>query len=341
MVQPPDRPEVARAADPSTTPEQLADLAQHPDRAVQAQVARNPNTPPDLLLRLVEPLADEVLTNPAFDLLLLTEPNLWGRLPELALRACAQSPRCPNAMLDWALAHTCGPQVRARLILNLNLPRERRQTLFCQAAFLGSASPGLARAAELDEELVQLLVKVRAFQEQWKGESPQFEPAQPAVLSRGEFQALVRYGELGALLALEQPTCPSDWVQGCAASESVHLRAAAASHARLPREAMRKLAQDPGESVRVGLARNPGSTEPILRDLAHDPSLLVVCTLATHPGLPPDLAIQFSEHPSALVRRSLCAQLGLPAEAAERLRSDSDPDVRRSFETQQRLFRRG
>ena len=242
-------------------------------------------------------------------------------------------------MLDWALGHVCGPQVRARLILNLALPVDGRQRLFCQAAFLGSASPGLARAANLDDALVLLLVKVRAFQEQWKGESPLIEPAQPTLLSTAEFRSLVQFGELGALLALEQPSCPSDWVLQCAGSDSAPLRAAAAGHSRLPRDAMPRLAADPSESVRLGLARNPAAPEGVLRQLAEDTALLVVCTLATHPALPADLALQLTEHPSSLVRRSLTAQLALPPQAAERLRADADPDVRRSFEMHQRMRR--
>jgi hypothetical protein len=294
--------------------------------------AQDPNASPEVLLGLLVSQPQAVLANPAFDLLLLELPDLWGRLSEAALRAVAAEPGCPLALVDWGLKVGLPSVVRAQLVLNPALPLEKREQLFCQAAFLGSASPGLAREAGLSERLIQLLVRTRAFEERWQGGDPLVRPDLPAALGPGELAELGGFGELGRLLALEQPGCPQAVVVECARSAPLALRAAAASHARLPREAMGPLARDGAEAVRQGVARNPGASSEVLRLLAEDESLLVVCTVATHPALPSALAEALAGHESPLVRRSLGSNVSLSPRLAERLRADPDPDVRRSLE---------
>jgi hypothetical protein len=86
------------AADPNTPPARLAELAaKGRRRATRAAVARNPSTPLDIILRLLEVAPGDVLENPAFPLLLLERPGLFQELSTAAYRALLALPEPPTA----------------------------------------------------------------------------------------------------------------------------------------------------------------------------------------------------------------------------------------------------
>lgn len=93
------------AISPQTPAAELARLAQAPDAAVRAAVARHPNTPAGLLAELGAEFPGEVLGNPALPLLRLAEPGLLTRWPARTLEALTGQPAAPDWLLRLAAAH--------------------------------------------------------------------------------------------------------------------------------------------------------------------------------------------------------------------------------------------
>ena len=64
------------AQDETTSPETLRELARHEDCQVRQYVAKNPNTPVEVLLNICFEFPSEVINNPVIPLLLLEDPYI-------------------------------------------------------------------------------------------------------------------------------------------------------------------------------------------------------------------------------------------------------------------------
>lgn len=64
------------ARDETTSPEILADLAKSEDDRTRQYVAKNPNTPVEILLNICFEFPNEVINNPVIPLLVLENPYL-------------------------------------------------------------------------------------------------------------------------------------------------------------------------------------------------------------------------------------------------------------------------
>lgn len=96
-------PSLQAALDPATAPEQLRRLASSPQSEVRRAVAANPNTPEEVLGRLLVHFPEEVLGNPVLDLLLVVNPNLLAELPEFARNSLLGHPGASEGFARWAV----------------------------------------------------------------------------------------------------------------------------------------------------------------------------------------------------------------------------------------------
>lgn len=90
------------ASHPNILPKTLEKLAGSKDKDTVRQVARNPATPPELLIQVasLEPL--DFFQNPVLDLLILEDPTFLGKLKPGVLRAFLKEKDCPSTWLRWA-----------------------------------------------------------------------------------------------------------------------------------------------------------------------------------------------------------------------------------------------
>ncbi len=70
----------SEALNENTVGDRLRELAETGDEAIRLAVAQNPNTPPDVLLRLFNKFPLQVLNNPVLDVLLLENLNFLEEL---------------------------------------------------------------------------------------------------------------------------------------------------------------------------------------------------------------------------------------------------------------------
>ena len=90
------------ALHPNASVELLARLAKSPDKPTRRNVALNPQTSKEVLLSLAPTFAGEFFRNPAFDFLLMEDPNLLFSLPVGVLKNILKRDDCPNSFLNWA-----------------------------------------------------------------------------------------------------------------------------------------------------------------------------------------------------------------------------------------------
>lgn len=115
--------EVACRSDAS--PEDLTRLSFSKDKATRKNVALNPNTPSEVLYRLAPEFPRAFFKNPAFDWLLLEDPERIFNIKQGILKHIIGLTSCPDSILHWAavngddsekLAVIHGPNINAQLL---------------------------------------------------------------------------------------------------------------------------------------------------------------------------------------------------------------------------------
>jgi hypothetical protein len=104
------------ALHPSASSDLLAKLAQSPDKPTRRNVARNPQTSKEVLLHLAPTFAGEFFLNPAFDFLLMEDPNLVFSLPVGVLKNILKRDDCPDSFLNWAAK--CGDKTHQLAVVS-------------------------------------------------------------------------------------------------------------------------------------------------------------------------------------------------------------------------------
>ena len=80
----------------------LVRLASSTDESTKHYVALNPNTPSEILLKLAPEFPRAFYKNPAFDWLLLENPNLLFEMKQGVLKHILSLRDCPKSFLHWA-----------------------------------------------------------------------------------------------------------------------------------------------------------------------------------------------------------------------------------------------
>jgi hypothetical protein len=280
-------------------------------------IAANPNTDRDTLLLLLLHCPDEVLINPAFELLLLEDPSLLASRDEPLRLAVASSPTAPEAAIRSLLGDP-SPAVLTALAAHPLAPPEALR------AFTLSPDPPLRTAAArhpaLDPAWLDLLIRAGSTPalDAWSGSSGE--------LTAPELALLLTAGEWGRGLVARHPQTPPSWFRllpppgppdaarargfcclparftaSDPRTETPLVRHALASNPRLPPALLESLAEDTSVAVQIAIAQNPSATGQLLARLAGPdlvPGLGVyrgsLVHVARHPATPPACLRQIS-----------------------------------------------
>ena len=128
------------AKHPNAAAETLLLLARSKDKTTRKLVALNPGTPKLALLDLAPQFPGDFFRNPAFDLLLMEDPDLVFQLGRGVLKNILKRPDCPESFMRWAV--TNGDEAE-RLAVAMN--SEATADLLRQLISLGG-EPGKAAA---------------------------------------------------------------------------------------------------------------------------------------------------------------------------------------------------
>jgi hypothetical protein len=158
------------ASDPSTDPRILQELATVKDRELRQQVARNPNTPIEVLWQLGVDFPAEVLENPIFQLLQLEDFDLPAKIPHCTLISLLQCDRVPHLFMQYALgqqdyslwlAVAYNPHTPASYLENLahKSRRQDRELLRAVAAHPHTPPLLLSNIVEISYRLAQIVAE--------------------------------------------------------------------------------------------------------------------------------------------------------------------------------------
>jgi hypothetical protein len=342
--------EYEQAQSHATPPEVLAALAEHELLRVRNAVARNPNTPADVLVALMERTSAQVLKNPAFSLLLLEHPALFAGLSRRAAAHVARSKACPEPFMDWVERQHPWGGLADQLLHNVHVPLARRRRIFWARPAMTHDGPEGRRFVKglLGAEAYALLLRVGV-----RFTRADTQPVDPSV-TPAQLQWLADQGPLGSRLALGHPSCPpgvvarfasgneaarlaavghpqlpEDSRAALAADASVAVRAALVGQAHaLPHALLLQLCADPAEAVRLAVARRWRLDEAQAAALLSGATWSVWLSLASDRTLPPGALDTLSRAALVDVRKTLAWNAGLTPAAFQTLGSDPAWQVR-------------
>jgi predicted DNA-binding WGR domain protein len=135
------------AKHPKASAELLEKLSHSSDKPTRQAVALNPNTPKATLVRLAPQFPADFFMNPAFDWLLLEDPDLLNRLEKGVLKHILKRPECPPSFMAWAVAKG-GEQEKLAVAMNPAASAELVAKLSLVEGTVGEAARAHANAAQ-------------------------------------------------------------------------------------------------------------------------------------------------------------------------------------------------
>ncbi len=129
----------------------LEKISHSSDKPTRKAVCLNPNTSKETLIRLAPQFPGEFFQNPAFDWLLLEDPNLLFDIGGGVLKNILKRPECPVSFLKWAASHgDQGQQLAA--VMNPHTPVESLRELL-KSKFASVVAAARGHAALADEQV--------------------------------------------------------------------------------------------------------------------------------------------------------------------------------------------
>lgn len=283
------------AAEPSTDPELLRELALSTDQQTRQSVAGNPNTPVDVLLRLGAEFPSQLLDNPVFPLLLLENLNLVAEIPLPTLRSILKQENVPVSILD-KLADKSDYKVQL-LALAKNPKNEKvalnRMNQISDSYIVESARLHINLAGELTEASDQKIKEVIQAAISSDGNVFAYDlvvPAQICFIPEFIVECWVRepmYEHYLCRNIAYSPATSASILKHLANHTDGYTRDGVAQNPNTPTEALRKLAskQEAGEP-RIFLARNLNTPSDVFESLSKDRDKKVRISVAENPNTP-------------------------------------------------------
>ncbi|MEH1951883.1 MAG: hypothetical protein V7K77_33765 [Nostoc sp.] len=302
------------AAEPSTDPELLRELALSTDQQTRQSVAGNPNTPVDVLLRLGAEFPSQLLDNPVFPLLLLENLNLVAEIPLPTLRSILKQENVPVYILE-RVADQADLEVQLGLVKNVQTPKGvlNRLTQSRHPQVVESARLHINLAGELTEKYEERIKEViqGIIPSAYKADTPSL-----AVLTQ---------------------ICPipefmvEHWVRD-SSYKDFFCRAIANSPATFP-NVLKHLANHTDGSTRVGVVKNPNTPAETLRKLASEQNLGLARIVAENPSTPSDALESLSTNQDQRVRIRVAQNPNTPLNVVKVLANDTDIHVAQTAAT--------
>lgn len=313
------------AKHPNASPEILEKLSHSKDRATRQAVAINPNTPRDALIALAPQFPGDFFKNPAFDWLLLEDPDLMFSVGGGVLKNILKRPDCPISFMKWAL-HKGSEAEQLALAMNTGVPAEILAVLSRRKGAVGDAvkgrkdvSPDVKSATvNLDEVFIAEVqkalseVKLADVKSAWKRHM--VTSAQWPWLSL-ECRLLVTEVPLALVVA----GAMKGHERELAGHTDPEVRALVARFLEDDTSLMEQLAADSSHQVRAELASNPRCVEDLYVTLAKDKQASVRAAAARSVRITSAMAHDFAVDASPLVREAAVSSWCLPAESLQLL----------------------
>lgn len=281
------------AAEPTTNPEILRELALFDDEKTREAVVSNANSPPEVLVQLGEQFPSQFLDNPVFPLLLLENPNFIRELPLNTLRSILTQENCPEYILEQAadkadlevqLALANNVKTSKAILSRLNQSRNSEvvEAVNLHVNFVGELTEGF------EEKVRELVKKIIPSGYQTDIRSLTFVLAQICYIPKFIVQLWVQektYMIICRELAEYSATAPN--ILECLANHTdSYTRVRLAKNHNTPTETLLKLANEQPSYIARYVAMNPSTTIDLLEILSKREDKELVHLVAQNPNTP-------------------------------------------------------
>ena len=320
----------------------LEKLSHSSDKATRKSVCLNPNSPKETLIRLAPQFPGDFFQNPAFDWLLLEDPNLLFDIGGGVLKNILKRPECPVSFLKWAASHGDEGQQLAAAMNPLTPVESLRELLKSMHSTVVASARGHAALAgeqavtEVDPEAAFLAGIAEALANLSPGKATDLRDKGylgkhhvPALAREVQFVVSGYYEVLFKVVS--QHNFPIQVMERLAQAPAISGRCEeAVSNPNCPVSMLETLAQDKDPDVRSSVARNPNCPVPVLEKLAQDKDTNVRWNLTRNPNCPVPVLEMLAQDKDGVIRYRLAIHPNCPVPVLEKLAQDKDPNVRSS-----------
>ncbi len=315
------------ARHPRVSADLLEKLSHSSDKATRQGVAANPNTPPEIYVKLGQQFPKEFLANPALDLLLMVNPALMEEVPEALLVRLLKQVDCPASLLTWAAGHWY-EKIQLAVAMNANAPEEARQ-----------------RLQESEHQAVREAVRGKLGTTLEQDPEQAFEQAVRERLGSLELNDLLKAwssGDIGlaqwsalpitfrleiasnkkALKGVGVGMLPQAVFARLASLPCANLLRAIASNPNAPVQLLEALAKDEDPFLRMSVAENPSTPIHVLEALANDEYYFLRSSVAKNPSTPPRMLEVLGKDESDDVRFEVAINPNTTVQVLEALAKD-------------------
>jgi hypothetical protein len=346
------------AKHPNASAALLEKLSHSSDKTTRRKVVLNANAAKDVLVRLAPQFPGDFFKNPAFDWLLLEDPNLLTAIGQGVLKNILKRPDCPVSFMKWAAEHG-SEQEQLAVAMNPEAPAEILKRLAEKGGRTGDAARAHTRMAapgeEVDLDAVFRAEVARLIAASERDERAFLSTAQvPAMNDVARIDCLSNFDPVASILLVEGlggrlldtlpgrklvailETAPGDVLRRLAADPDLDVRWNVLANHRaddvLHKEILESMATNEDAEVRAEVAWNPLCSAELLGRLADDRAENVRIAVAAHlncPGATRSVIVSALAASGGAEALGIVVRRGRPSEALlETLSQDTNEDVR-------------
>ncbi len=287
------------ASSDETSAEVLEQLSQDAEAEVRRAVAKNPNTPENILLRLGKEFSDDVVANPIFSIILLEKPesNFFR--------------------LSLARSSTLSEELMAKLAVD---PDEK-----IRCAIARNPNTSISLLEKLVEESFNRIFKDDEYEDYdfYPGEDIRAHVSENPKTPPALLEKLMQDESSRVRLAVAQnPNAPASILARLAESRMVELRHAVVRNSHTPASVLEYLAGDSEKDIRRSVKQHSNVS---------DAALLILGVLDDRSGTPSDVLEKLASDPRSHVRIKVAEHPKTPQHILEQLIDDADIEVCRAM----------
>lgn len=297
----------------------LKKLSRSSDKATRRNVALNANTPKDVLLKLAPQFPGDFFKNPAFDWLLLEDPDLVFKVGQGVLKNILKRLECPESFMKWAVARGTDEDKLA-VAMNPRASEEVLRKLVKQGGRPGEAAGNhekLHRSVGLVDLNLAFMDAVKASLAELSADDAK-SPWKRGVIGPHQWPWL----NMGSKLAVQSiplaacvPVLLPRYAEALASSKSdvldVYLARDSSIPPRVRQRVLERMASSVDWQVREAAAKNSKTSITLLEALAIDKDEHVRRCVAQNPVSPKHLLKQLSKDTDSTVRKMVRARLAV------------------------------
>jgi predicted DNA-binding WGR domain protein len=327
------------AKHPKASADLLEKLSHSSDEATRRNVASNPNTLPETLIKLGQQFPKEFLANPALDLLLMIQPTLMEEVPQSLLIRLLKQDHCPPSLLTWAADHLQA-KVQLAVAMNAKAPEQALEKLRASphASVKDAVKTSIGNIEKIPDPEMAFEQAVRdrlasmkstELLEAWsEGDIGLAQWIALPLTFRLDKATALCFGPEHIARVLRDTKWTFDKLKE--ALPNYLYWDQVASDLATPSHVLEHMAKEPDAALRRSLARNPSTPVHVLTEVALDSESEIRAAIAVNRSTPVPVLVALSQDPDSDVRSNIARNSSTPDSVLKILANDSDSGVRLS-----------